>query len=115
MINKKYRFHGHNSLNFLFRKGRNVRTEFISMRYAPSRNDDFRLAVIVSKKVAKSAVVRNRIRRRLYEIVRKMHKDAAVPWKFDISITVYDERIAKIPTADLESTILKLFQKAKII
>lgn len=114
MISRKYRFHGHNSLNFLFRNGKTVRADFLSMRYVEAKGDDYRLAVVVSKKVSKSAVVRNRIRRRIYEIVRLMHKESGQPIKFDMMITVFDEQIAQMPHDNLQQMVLKLMQKARI-
>lgn len=114
MISRKNRFHGHNSLNYLFRRGRTVRTELMSLRFTASNREDYRLAVIVSRKVSKSAVVRNRIRRRLYEVVRNLRQDAAKPWQFDIAITVYDERLATLPHSELVQLVKKLFQKANI-
>jgi len=115
MIGRKNRFHGHNSLNYLFRHGRTVRVELISLRFAPSKRDDYRLAVIVSKKVSKSAVVRNRIRRRIYEIVRLIRKDSKTNWKVDMSLTIFDERVASMPHAELAASVDKLLKKAGII
>src|SRR3989344_6623108 len=114
MIGRKNRFHGHNSLNYLFRHGRTVRVELISLRFAPSKRDDYRLGVTVSKKVSKSAVVRNRIRRRIYEIVRLAKKESAKTWSHDIVITAFDEKLATMKSSELESLVKKLLQKANI-
>ncbi len=112
MISKTNRFHGHNSLNFVYKTGKSVRTDFLSMRYARSRRSDYRLAIVVSKKVHKSAVVRNRIRRRLYEIVRLHKHESAEPWPYDMVISVFDERIAILPATELQQTVQKMLQKA---
>lgn len=84
----------------------------MSLRYAGSRSEDYRLAVVVSKKVSKSAVVRNRIRRRIYEIVRVHRKEAATPWPKDLVISVFEERIATMPAEELKTQVLKLLQKS---
>ncbi len=115
MINRQFRFHGHNSLTFLFKNGKSVRGEFISLKYVKSKGDDYRLAVIVSKKVSKKAVVRNRIRRRLYEIIRTTKKDSAKSWPYDLSLQVFDESIANVSHEYLRSEITKLLKKAQII
>lgn len=112
MISKQHRFHGPNSLNFVYRKGRAVRGESMSLRFAGSRDKDYRLAVVVSKKVSKSAVVRNRIRRRIYEIVRLHRKEAGTPWPVDLVISVFEERIATMPPEELKAQVLKLLQKS---
>ncbi|MDX2008486.1 MAG: ribonuclease P protein component [Meiothermus sp.] len=57
------------------RGGRPGRGRLVSVRWNPLRPNAFnpvRVGIVVSKKVGK-AVVRNRIRRRLKEILRKMH------------------------------------------
>jgi ribonuclease P protein component len=65
---------------------------------------------VVSRKVSKSAVVRNRIRRRIYEYVRILSTEFTVP--IDFAIIVYDEKVAKIPTEQLRHDLMKLCQKA---
>lgn len=115
MINRQFRFHGHNSLTYLFKNGKTVRGEFISLKYVASKGDDYRLAVIVSKKVSKKAVIRNRIRRRVYEVVRTIKKDYAKPWAYDFSFQIFDESIANVSHEYLHSEITKLLKKAQII
>src|SRR5690606_39789348 len=67
-----YRFHGPNSLRFVYRNGQTVHSHVCKVKYTPNpRRNDPRFAIVVSKKVHKSAVGRNRIRRRFYEAIRK--------------------------------------------
>ncbi len=72
MLSYSHRFHGHSSLRFALRNGKVVRDALFTLKYTsnPHRKNS-RVAIIVSKKVLKGAVGRNRIRRRLYEIVRQ--------------------------------------------
>jgi ribonuclease P protein component len=71
MLSSRYRFHGHGSLRFVYAKGEVVRSKFFICKSLPNhRRSAPRIAIVVSKKVMKSAVKRNRIRRRLYEAVR---------------------------------------------
>ncbi|GEM89714.1 ribonuclease P protein component [Oceanithermus desulfurans] len=46
------------------------------MRWLPTRRGEVRVGIVVSKKVG-NAVVRNRVRRRLREILRRMHLPSA--------------------------------------
>jgi ribonuclease P protein component len=115
MIARTHRFHGHHSLNQVYRTGKGVRAEFLSLRYLHTKRDDYRLAVVVSKKVSKSAVVRNRIRRRIYEIVRVAKKEASQPWPYDLVISVFDERLATMTASEIEQSVLGLLKKARII
>ena len=112
MISKTNRFHGHNSLNSVYRKGSAARGEYISLRFAGNRRQDYRLAVVVSKKVSKSAVVRNRIRRRIYEVIRLHRQEKPEPWPQDIVVSVFDERAAVVPHEELKAAVERLLAKA---
>ena len=114
MISRKHRFHGHGSLRFVYEHGKTVRGPMSSLKFAPnSRRDSYRLAVVVSKKVNKSAVTRNRIRRRLYEAVR-LH-GSAITAPFDMVLTVFDARMAEIPADELQKIVANQLKQAKII
>ena len=72
---------------------------------------DFKVAVIVSRKVSKSAVVRNRIRRRLYEIIRKDFGKLLEGRQ--VNITVYDVSLAVAPHDEVKRELQGLFAKMK--
>lgn len=113
MISRNNRFHGRASIQRLYKNGKLVRCASLSLKYAPNpRRSQYRLAVVVSRKVSKSAVVRNRIRRRLYENVRILSVSLSEP--FDLLIVVYDEGLAERSAADVSSEVEKLFKKAKL-
>jgi ribonuclease P protein component len=80
------------------------------LRYAPARR--LRAAVVVSKKVDKSAVVRNRIRRRVYSFVRE-RIDPNTP--HDIIVTIHSSELATIDRAAFDHTLETVFQKAGIL
>lgn len=114
VIARKHRFHGHGSLRFVYKHGRTVRGQMFSLKYISNdRRSVYRLAVVVSKKVSKSAVIRNRIRRRLYEIVRRYEQSIEKP--YDLVLTVFSEQLAIIPAEELEKAIINLLKQAKII
>ena len=72
MLAQRFRFHGHGSLRFVYRNGNAVRTQYLTIKHTQNpRRKHSRIAVVVSKKVLKSAVGRNRIRRRVYEVFRR--------------------------------------------
>ena len=114
MISRQHRFHGYNSLNFVYRKGQTVRNQLISLKFIHNdRQSSYRAAVIVSRKVQKSAVARNRIRRRLYEIIRSC--EPGITESYDIVLTVFGEQVAEIPPVELSQQITELLLKAGII
>lgn len=82
----------------------------MSLRYAPRQaGKSYRVAVVVSRKVSKSAVVRNRIRRRVYEIVRRADN---VPPSTDLIFTVYSEQAAELQADKLQAAVAEQLRKA---
>jgi ribonuclease P protein component len=114
VIGRQFRFHGRSSIQRLYAKGKSVRSGALSLRFAPNpKRTNYRLAVVVSRKVSKSAVVRNRIRRRLYERVRILSSEFEVP--HDLVITAYDAAIATESAKQLDAEVAKLVKKAKLM
>lgn len=114
MISKSHRFHGHSSLSYVYRHGRVVRGPLMAVKFVQNdRRDVYRLSVVVSKKVAKLAVVRNRIRRRLYESVRQYESQITVP--NDIVITVFADILQTLPAEELERAVKAQLQQAGLI
>jgi ribonuclease P protein component len=110
MLARRHRFHGHSSLTFVYRHGATVRGQHIAVRFVRNtRRPEYRLAVIVSRKVHKSAVQRNRIRRRIYEVVRT---GKPIPIAYDIVVTVFSDQIAALPPAELTPLVRNLFDRA---
>lgn len=59
-----------------FSRGKRLNSEHFTVVYAPA--DVFKVSVVVSKKVAKKAHDRNRLKRQLYESIRVLHKEQAL-------------------------------------
>ena len=114
MISSKYRFHGHNSLRFVYQNGRTVRGPLTTLKYVENnRQENYRLAVVVSKKVSKSAVKRNRIRRRLYEQMRLQADEFIKP--YDMVVTVFHEQLTTLPIDELKRLVRAQLRQAGII
>lgn len=109
MISRKNRFRGHKSLDYTYRHGKTYKTGSLGMKAAVSRGQDYRLAVVVSKKVSKSAVKRNRIRRRIFEQFRQTRAQHNLPVKYDIIVTVFSDDIAEMSSDQLQALCKKLF------
>lgn len=98
-------------MRFVYQRGQNIRGGAISLRFAENpRRQRYRVAVVVSRKVSKSAVVRNRIRRRLYELVRGHARQVGRP--LDLVFTVYGEDVAALPHEMLKDIVLSLLGRA---
>lgn len=112
MISFAHRFHGNNALNYVYRNGRTLRSKYFSAKYiANSKRDTYRAAVVVSKKVAKRAPIRNRIRRRLYELIRQA--DPELLANNDIVITIFDAGVADIDHAELQEVFSRMIADIK--
>ena len=108
MIAQPNRFHGHNSLKTLLRRGRSIKLNYLALRHiANERRLSFRLAIVVSKKVDKKAVVRNRIRRRLFELCRRRLPNFETG--VDLALIVYKNDLALMPASELEKLLQPLF------
>jgi ribonuclease P protein component len=113
MIHSTHRFHGRSSLRFVYQHGRQMRGEFVSVRIVRNaRRHTWRAAVVVSRKVSKSAVVRNRIRRRIFEMVRTNSGRIAMP--YDIVFTVFSEHVATMDSTDLRRCVLDPLEKGGV-
>jgi ribonuclease P protein component len=113
MLSAAYRFHGHGSLRYVYKNGQAVRSHIITIKYTknPHRKNP-RFAVVVSKKVHKSAVGRNRIRRRIYEVVREEIPHFAAP--FDVAIMVFSSEVLTMSSADLRDMVRQIFTQAEL-
>ena len=110
MITSSNRFHGHRSLGKFFRHSRSLRADCLTVRHQTNnRRSDFRLAVVVAKKVDKRAVVRNRIRRRIYELFRRQLP--AFRGGVDMAVIVLKSDPAFMPAAELEDLLRPVFAR----
>ncbi len=99
MLSKKYRFHSRGGVRFVYQKGKTVRSSKMSVTVLENERGFTRVAVVVSKKVLKTAVGRNRIRRRVYEAIRTNFE--YVPKKHDYIFTVFSKDVATMPFPEL--------------
>jgi len=112
VLNKKYRFHSRGGVKYVYSHGKTVRTSKMSLVFVKNIKGYTRIAVVVSKKVEKSAVRRNRIRRRIYEALR-LNIDL-IPKKQDYIFIVYSKDIIKTPFKELEKLLGGLVEESKV-
>lgn len=112
MIEKKYRFHSRGGVRFVYQNGKTIRGPKMSLVFCENTREFTRFAVVVSKKVNKTAVVRNRIRRRVYEIIRQNIDD--IPKKMDYIFVVFSPDVKDMNYKELEKTIGKLVAESKV-
>lgn len=72
------------------------------LKWAPNRRrSQPRISVVVSKKTHKSAVGRNRIRRRVYEILRHELPDFSLDPTADIVVIILSAETRTLPSLEL--------------
>ncbi|MBQ3347955.1 ribonuclease P protein component [Candidatus Saccharibacteria bacterium] len=99
-------------MRWVYQKGKTIRGPKMSLVFAENTKGFTRVAVVVSKKVNKTAVGRNRIRRRVYEAVRRNFED--VPLKHDYIFVVYAPDVLTMPHKDLEKLLGDLVEQSKV-
>ena len=112
MLSKKFRFHSRGGVRFTYAHGKTIRTPKISLVYNDNSRGFQRFAVVVSKKVEKTAVGRNRIRRRIYEAIRTEFDYA--PKKRDNIFVVYSKDVMTMDFTELCSLVRSLFSQSVI-
>jgi ribonuclease P protein component len=113
MLSAIHRFHGHGSLRYVYKNGQAIRSHYMTIKsVANPRRKHPRFAVVVSKKVLKSAVGRNRIRRRIYEVVRQeLPHFKSVS---DVVIIVFSSELLSMSAAELVETLHQLFEQSDL-
>jgi len=69
MIAKTFKLN-RNLIKYTLEKGEEVRSKFFIIRYIKNTETSSKYCVIISKKISNKAVVRNRLRRVIYEAIR---------------------------------------------
>ena len=114
MISKTHRFHGRTSLSYVYRHGSIVRGPLFAVKSVLNpRRKTYRVAVVVGRKINKSAVARNRIRRRLYAAVRALSDDITQP--YDIVLTVFQNSAQDAEPSVLARQVKKQLSEAGVL
>jgi ribonuclease P protein component len=114
MIGRNNRFHGYNSLRRVYREGRMARGPLFAVKALNNpRREKYRAAVVVSRKVSKSAVDRNRMRRQLFAVIQGQAGQFNAP--HDIVITVFNDGVLQTPSTELTGQLKKQFKELGIL
>ena len=113
MISKTHRFSGRGGISHVYRKGRTFRAPYTSIRFIDTNNPKgYHLSIVVSKKIDKRAVVRNRIRRRLYEEFRRQLKGKEA-LKKDMVVTVFAVQLATSQSEEITNIVSSLISSTR--
>jgi ribonuclease P protein component len=109
MLPKENRLKLKNDFQNVFRGGGVWRTSDLIVRVAANKEGGTHFGFIISKKINKKAVVRNRLRRQMAEVVRRRLKN--IRSGFDAVIVAKKEIVDK-PFAEIEGSIEAALKKA---
>jgi len=112
MLANPHRLRKEKEFRIVFSKGKSVWNPIGLLKWKKNQHPVSRFAVVVIKKQAKSAVVRNRLRRQAREVIRL--RLSQIHPGYDI-ILILQPKTKTITYKKLEVGILSLFQQAKLI
>ena len=113
MLSKRYRFHSRGGVRYTYQNGKTIRGSKISLVFADNSRNKQRYAVVVSKKILKSAVGRNRIRRRVYEAIRLEHPNFKE--SLDFIFIIYSKDVLTMDFNELRSLVHDLLIETKTV
>lgn len=96
----------------VLKEGKGFKQDFLFLKIIKNNLENTRFAIIVSQKVSKKAVIRNQLKRRLREILRK--KIPTIKKGLD-GIFIAQPGLEKRSFQELEETITILLKKANLL
>ena len=112
MLSRSYRLSSKRDFDRLFRVGTRVRGPFANLTYGTNRIASNRVAIVVSAKVDKRATVRNRLRRRAYEEIRR--EMGGMKQGVDIVVRVTPDAV-KASRKQWNASIVQLLKRAGLL
>lgn len=111
MFAQKNRLRHEQDIKALFSKGKSVFGNIVGLKFKKNGLSDSRFAVIIGNKVSKIAVKRNKIRRKIREVIRIRVKDIACG--YDVGILVRPEAVKKT-NQELEDAVLQVLRRSSL-
>ena len=118
MLIKKFRITKEKEFEEFFGKklktngGRNVSTSSFVLKFFPNKLGNPRFAIIISNKIDKRAVVRNKLRRWIREVIRLNLKDIKINTD---CLFVVQKPVLKLEREEFKKEVLGLLKKANLL
>ena len=112
MLPKKNRLKNKKDFERIFKQGKSFKEDFLFLKIRKNNLKESRFGFIVSLKVSKKAVLRNKVKRRLREIIKERLPEI----KSGIDgVLIAQRNIEEKDFSEIKEVINKLFKKAKIL
>ena len=112
MLPNKYRLKNKKDFEKVFKKGKSFKEDFLILKIVPNNSNQIRFGFIISQKTSKKATLRNKLKRRISEILRlkieKMKKGID-------AILIALPGIEKKDFWEIEEIVKNLFKKAEVL
>lgn len=114
MLNKINRLTKEKDFENLFKNGQAFHSQLFNLKIVRNKLNNTRFGFIISKKVSKKAVERNKIKRRLREVIRKEIEQ--IKNGYDAVIIVKNnQEVIKKEYLQIKNEVDNLIKKAKIL
>ncbi len=112
MLSKKNRLKKKSDFARVFKEGKSLKENFLVLRAAKGAQGPARFGIVVSRKVSKKAVLRNKIKRRISESIRLKIKK--IKKEVDV-LLIAVPGLEKKEAREIEETVDKLLKRAKCL
>lgn len=109
-LKKEERLRGREGFQRVFQEGRSLANRVAALHYLAAPQGELRLGVAVSRRMG-CAVVRNRLRRRLREVLRLHRSELTEGWHV---VVVARQRAGELSYKELEEGVLSLLDRAGV-
>lgn len=110
MLRQSKRISGKIRISQIIEEGFRIHSELFAIRHLPATQPFRRYAVAIGRKITRSAVERNHLRRRIYESVRAFEKENPSESSFDIVIMARTSTL-KAGFGELQSGMKEILNK----
>ncbi len=112
MLEKKHRLRKDKDIKLAYKKGRFVNFDWLTLKVAHNDLNVTRFGFMVGIKVSKKAVVRNRVRRQISEVIRLVMPKIASG--YDVLVIVKPSVVGK-DYKDIEEVALGALKRSKLL
>lgn len=112
MLPKINRLQKQKDIERVLKKGKDIKEDFLVLKTVKNNLNESRFGFLVSKKISKKANIRNKIKRRLRELIMIRLKKIKIGTD-NLIITL--PGLEKKDFREIEEKIVRLFKKAKIL